>query len=49
MLQRIMHNFCWKMKFLKQATYTRQVAAKLSKIVQINMLTSAESSLERIL
>ena len=48
-LQRIKHKFYWKMKFLKQATYIRYVIAKLSKFVQISMLTSTESSLQRIL
>ena len=28
-LQRIKHNFYWKMKFLKQATYIRHAIAKL--------------------
>ena len=37
-LQRIKHNFYWKMKFLKQATYNGYVIAKLSKCVQISML-----------
>ena len=48
-LQRIKHNYYWKMKFLKQAIYIRYVIAKLSKFVQISMLTSTKSSLERIL
>ena len=33
-LQRIKHNFYWKMKFLKQATYIRYVIAKLLKFAQ---------------
>ena len=37
------------MKFLKQATYIGYVIAKLSKSVQISMLTSLESFLQRIL
>ena len=48
-LQRIKHNFYWKMKFLKQATYIGYVIAKLSKSVQISMLTSLESLLQWIL
>ena len=38
-LQRIKHNFYWKMKFLKQATYIGYVIAKLSQSVQISKLT----------
>ena len=37
------------MKFLKQSTYIRYVIAKLSKLVQINMVASLDSFLERIL
>ena len=37
------------MKFLKQATYIGYVIAKLSKSIQISMLTSLESFLQRIL
>ena len=37
------------MKFLKQATYIRNVIAKQSKFAQISMLTSTESFLQRIL
>ena len=37
------------MKFLKQVTYIRYVTAKLSKFVQISMLTSTEFSLQTIL
>ena len=48
-LQRIKHSFYWKMKFLKQATYIRYVIAKLSKFVQISMLISSDSFLQRIL
>ena len=48
-LQIIKHNFYWKTKFLKQATYIGYVKAKLSKSVQISMLTSLESFLQRIL
>ena len=48
-LQRIKHNFYWKMKFLKEATYIRYVIAKLSKYVQINMLTSSDFFLQKIL
>ena len=48
-LQRIKHNFYWKMKFVKQATYIGYVIAKLSKSVQISMLTSFESFLQRVL
>ena len=33
--QRIKHNFYWKMKVLKHATYSRYVIAKLSKLVEI--------------
>ena len=47
--QRMKHNFYWQMKFLKQATYIRFVIANLSKFVQINILTSAETFLQRIL
>ena len=42
-LQRIKHNFYWKMKFLKQATYIRYVITNLSKFVQISKVTSTES------
>ena len=45
--QRIKYNSYWKMIFLKQATYIRYVIAKLSKFVQISMLTSTESFLQR--
>ena len=48
-LQRIKHNFSWKTTFLKQATYIRYVLTKLSKFVQISMLDSTESFLQRIL
>ena len=48
-LQRIKRNFYWKMKFLKQATCIRYAIAKLSKFVQISMLTSTESFLKMIL
>ena len=42
--QRIKHSFYWRMKkFLKQATYIRYVIPKLSKFVQISMLTSSDS------
>ena len=43
------HNLYWKNKFLKQATDIGYVTAKLSKSVQITMLTSLESFLQRIL
>ena len=46
-LQRIMDNFYF-LKFLKQTTYVRYLIAKLSKYVQISMLTSSESFLQRI-
>ena len=39
----------WKTKFLKQVTHVKYVIAKLSKVVQISMLTSTESFLQRIL
>ena len=42
-----MHNLKWKMKFLKQATYTRDVLAKLSKFDQISTLTSLDSFFQR--
>ena len=48
-LQRIKHSPYWKMKFLKQATYIRDVIEKLSKFVQISMHTSLDSFLERVL
>ena len=48
-LHRIAHSFYWKTKFLKQATYIRYVIAKLLKFVQITMLTSLDSFLQRIL
>ena len=48
-LQRIKHNFYWKMKYLKQATYIRYVIAKQSKFVQVSMLTSSEFFIQRIL
>ena len=47
-LQRIKHNFFWKMKCLIPANYIRYVIAKLSKLVLISMLTSSESFLQRI-
>ena len=37
------------MKFLKQATYIRYVMVKLSKFVQISMLTSSGSFSQRVL
>ena len=37
------------MKFLKQATYIRYVIARLSKFVQINIQTSLDSFLQKIL
>ena len=37
------------MKFLKEATYIRYVIAELSKFVQINMQTSLDSFLQKIL
>ena len=40
-------SFYWKMKFLKQPSYIRYVRAKLSKLVQISMLTSSDSFLQR--
>ena len=38
-----------KWNFLKQATYIRYVIPNLSKFVQISMLTSTESFLQRVL
>ena len=37
------------MKILKQATYISHVIAKLSKFVQISILSSTESFLQRVL
>ena len=48
-LQRIRHNLCGKMKFLKQASYIGYVIRKLLKFVQISMQTSSDSFLQRIL
>ena len=47
-LQRIKHNFYWKIKFWKQVTYNRYVLAQLSKIVQIKTLFFSDSFLQRI-
>ena len=48
-LQKTKYNFYWKTKILKQATYIKYVIAKLSKFVQISMLTFSESFLQRVL
>ena len=48
-LQRIKRNLYWKMKLLKQGTYTKYVLAKLSKFVQISTQTSSDSFLQRII
>ena len=48
-LQRIKHNLYWKMKILNQATYIRDVIAKLSTFVQISMHTSSDSFIHMIL
>ena len=42
-LQRIKHNLYWEMKFLRQTPYIRYVLVKLSKFVQIRILTSSDS------
>ena len=47
-LQKIKHNFYWKMKFVRQATYNRYVIAKLSKFVQISKQTFSDCFLRRI-
>ena len=45
--QRVEHNLSWKIKFFKTPTYIRYVIAKLSKLVQISMLVSPDSFLQR--
>ena len=45
--KKLSNNLSWKMKFLKKSTYIRYVIAKLSKLVQISMLASSYSFLQR--
>ena len=47
-LERIKHNPYWKMKFLKQTTYVRDVLVRLSKFAQTSTYTSSDLILQRI-
>ena len=47
-LQRIKHKLYQKKKFLKQTTYIKYPTAKPSKSIEISMLTTSDSFLQRI-